>query len=145
MLRLLSFFEDAEGTTGGENTGASGSGSIWDSLSSNWYLLVILGVIIVGFVVYTILAQRKQKKRTQEMMSNLVIGSTVTTIGGIVGEIVQLDEKHIWLSTGTDDNKTTMQFLRQAIHSVAPAPGTPEAEAVAKAEQEKADEIDEIK
>ena len=146
LLQLLNFFEEVTGeeNPGGGASGGSG-GSFWDSLAKNWWMYLILVLVRVGFVVYTVLSQRKQKKRTQEMMSNLVIGNIVTTIGGIVGEIVEIDDKHIWLLTGTEGNKTTMQFLRQAVHSVAPAPGSPEAEAQAKAEKEKADEIDEIK
>ena len=145
MLELLNFFTE-EGAAGGDNAGAgTQSPSIWDSLASNWWMILIIGLIIVGFVVYTILTQRKQKKRTEEMMSKLVVGNIVTTIGGVVGEIVQIDDKHIWIATGTEDNRTTMQFLRQAVHSVAPAPGSPEAVAEAKVEQEKADEVDEIK
>ena len=134
MLELLNFF-DAADTATNENAG----GGI-----PQWVLWVVLGVVIIGFIVYTILAQRKQKKRAEEMMSKLVVGNIVTTIGGIVGEIIQIDDKHIWLTTGTDDNKTTMQFLRQAVHSVVAAPGVAEADVV-KTEEEKADEIDEIK
>ncbi len=131
MLELLNFFEDTESTGG------------------DWVSKLIMGIIfvvlIVGFILLMIIPQRKQKKRQQEMMSQLAIGSIVTTIGGLVGEVVQLDDTHIWLLTGIGDNKTTMQFLRQAIHSIAPAPGTPEAEALEKAEKEKENEIDEIK
>ena len=127
MLELLNFFEEAEGG----NTG--------------WIMWVILGVLFVGFILLMILPQRKQKKRAEEMMSKLSIGSIVTTIGGIVGEVIEMDDAHIWISTGTADNKTTMQFVRQAIHSIAPAPGSPEAEAVAQAEKAREEEIDEIK
>ncbi|MCH5151099.1 MAG: preprotein translocase subunit YajC [Clostridiales bacterium] len=133
MLELLNFFED------GGDGGNTGSGF------PSWAMYVIFGVLIVGMVLLMIIPQRRQKKKAQEMMAQLAVGSIVTTIGGIVGEVVELDDKHIWLLTGTGDNKTTMQFVRQAIHSIAPAPGSPEAEAEAKAEREKADEVDEIK
>ena len=133
MFGLLNFFEDVtEGTT--ELT-------FWDKYGT-W---IILAVLIVGMVLMMVIPQRKQKKRAEEMMSRLAIGSIVTTIGGIVGEVVELDYKHIWLLTGTGDNKTTMQFVRQAIHSIAPAPGSPEAVAEQKAAKEKEDEIDEVK
>ena len=132
MLELLNFFEPADSG----NTDSSG-----------WITWVILGVLLVGMVLLMIIPQRKQKKRAQEMMSKLAIGSIVTTIGGIVGEVIEMDDKHIWLLTGTGDNKATMQFVRQAIHSIAPAPGTPEFEAEQKAaeEKQKSDEVDEIK
>ena len=126
MLELLNFFE-------GEEAGNNG-----------WITWVILGVLLVGMVLLMILPQRRQKKRAEEMMSKLAVGSIVTTIGGIVGEVVEMDDKHIWLLTGTENNKTTMQFVRQAIHSIAPAPGDPEFQAQKAAEQ-KGDEVDEIK
>ncbi|MCH5153290.1 MAG: preprotein translocase subunit YajC [Clostridiales bacterium] len=132
MLELLNFFE-------AEDTGAAAGNA-----NNGWLMWVILGVLFVGFILLMIIPQRRQKKRAEEMMSKLAIGSVVTTIGGIVGEVVEMDDTHIWLLTGTEGNKTTMQFVRQAIHSIAPAPGTPEAEAAAKA-KEKADEVDEIK
>ena len=129
MLNLLSFFE-------GEETANPGS---------QWWVWVVGGVLIIVMILMMVIPQRKQKKKNEEMMAKLGIGSIVTTIGGIVGEVVQLDDKHIWLLTGVGDNKTTMQFVRQAIHSILPAPGSPEAVAEEKAEREKADEIDEIK
>ena len=134
MLNLLGFFEGE--TTGGEAAGG---------LANNWIIWVVGGVLIVGMILMMVIPQRKQKKRNEEMMSKLGLGSIVTTIGGIVGEVVELDDKHIWLLTGVGDNKTTMQFVRQAIHSIAPAPGSPEAIAEKKAEKEKSEEIDEIK
>ena len=131
LLQLLSFFEDNAANTG--------------SKMPEWVIYVVGGVLIVGMILLMVLPQRKQKKRQEQMMSTLAIGSIVTTIGGIVGKVVEMDDKHIWLLTGTGDNRATMQFVRQAIHSIAPAPGSPEAQAAEKAEKEKADEVDEIK
>lgn len=126
LTNLLAFFEE-----GNDNSG--------------WLMGVILGVLVIGMIVMMIVPQRKQKKRQQEMMARLAVGSIVTTIGGIVGEVVALDEQHIWLLTGTGDNRSTMQFVRQAIHSIAPAPGSPEAIAAEKKAEKEADEVDEIK
>lgn len=129
MLNLLNFFEPAEENPNG------------------WITWVILAVLVVGMVLMMIIPQRRQKKRTEEMMSMLKIGAIVTTIGGIVGEVVELDDQHIWLLTGTGEYKSTLQFVRQAIHAVAPAPGSAEYAAEQKAAEEKAkaEEDDEIK
>ena len=132
MLNLLNFFD-------GETTTQQGGGL------PGWVMWIILGALFVGFILLMFIPQRRQKKRAEEMMSRLAIGCVVTTIGGIVGEVVEMDDSHIWLLTGTGENKTTMQFVRQAIHSIAPAPGTPEAEAAAEAEKARAEEVDEIK
>lgn len=126
MLYLLNFFADAA---------TDGSGN-------SWLTWVILGVLVVGMILMMVIPQRKQKKRAEEMMSKLNVGSIVTTIGGIVGEVVQLDDKHIWISTGVDGNKTTMQFLRQAIHSVSTESAV---QAEVKAEAKEDNEEDEIK
>ncbi|HIU90979.1 MAG TPA: preprotein translocase subunit YajC [Candidatus Fimimonas merdipullorum] len=133
MLYLLNFFADA--ATDGSTAGTDGSGN-------SWLTWVILGVLVVGMILMMVIPQRKQKKRAEEMMSKLNVGSIVTTIGGIVGEVVQLDDKHIWISTGVDGNKTTMQFLRQAIHSVSTESAV---QAEVKAEAKEDNEEDEIK
>lgn len=126
MLYLLNFFADA----------------VTDGSGNGWLTWVILGVLVVGMILMMVIPQRKQKKRAEEMMSKLNVGSIVTTIGGIVGEVVQLDDKHIWISTGVDGNKTTMQFLRQAIHSVSTESAV---QAEVKAEAKEDNEEDEIK
>ena len=133
MLYLLNFFADA--ATDGSTAGTDGSGN-------SWLTWVILGVLVVGMILMMVIPQRKQKNRAEEMMSKLNVGSIVTTIGGIVGEVVQLDDKHIWISTGVDGNKTTMQFLRQAIHSVSTESAV---QAEVKAEAKEDNEEDEIK
>lgn len=131
LLQLLNFFDDAA-------TDSAKKGN-------EWIVWVVGGVLIIGMILLMVLPQRKQKKRQEEMMSKLGIGSIVTTIGGIVGEVVELDDKYVWLATGVGEGKTTMQFVRQAIHAIEPAPGSPEAQAAENAEKAKEDEIDEIK
>ena len=131
LMNLLGFFEEAAATDTPAKT--------------PWYVYAVGGVFLVIIVLMMIIPQRKQKKRQEEMMSKLSIGSIVTTIDGVVGEVVELDDKHFWLLTGTGDTKCTIQFLRQAILSIAPVPGSPEAEAEQKAAKNADDEIDEIK
>lgn len=131
MIALLNFFEEASGET--------------PQKGNNIIMWVIFGVLIVGMVLMMIIPNRKQKKRNEEMMARLCIGAIVTTIGGIRGEVVQLDEKYIWLLTGIDGDKTTMQFVRQAIHAIEPAPGSPEAKEEQKQAEKESEEIDEIR
>lgn len=128
MLELLNFEEAAQSTN-----------------NNGWVSIVLIAVTIVAFVLMLVIPNRKQKKQAEEMMAKLAVGSVVTTIGGIVGTVVELDDKHIWIVTGTADDKHTMQFVRQAIHSVSPAPDSPEGRAEALAEKKDANEDDEIK
>ena len=74
MWNLLNFFEGDEAP------------------KNSWITWVILGVLLVGMVLLMIIPQRRQKKKAEEMMSKLAVGSIVTTIGGIVGEVVEMDD-----------------------------------------------------
>lgn len=134
---LFEFLNFADAATDGTGTNANNS--------TPWLTIAIIAVTIVAFVLMLVIPNRKQKKQAQEMMSKLAVGSVVTTIGGIVGIVVQLDEKNIWLATGNDENRCVMQFVRQAIHSVSPAPDSPEGKAELSAEKKEANEQDEIK
>lgn len=127
MLSLLNFLSDGASST--TNNGMS------------WITIVVFGVLIVGMVLMMIIPQRKQKKAQEEMMSKLAIGSIVTSIGGIVGKVVKMDDQYIWIETGEEGTATTMKLLRQAIHSIAPAEGSPEAVAAEKAANDETDEI----
>ena len=133
MLTLLNFLSDGSSSGSGSNSTANSG--------MNWVTLVIFGVLIVGMILMMIIPQRKAKKRQEEMMSKLGVGSVITSIGGIVGKVVQLDDEYIWIETGMDGTATTMKLIRQAIHSIAPAEGSPEAVAQAKVEEEETDEI----
>lgn len=133
MLKSLLAFSEG---TGDQTPQSSGT---------EWLLYVGLGAILVIMIVWTIISQRRQKKRQEETMSKLAIGSIVTTYSGVVGEVVEMDEKHIWIRTGTSEQKSTMQLVRQAIMSIAPAPGSPEAIAAEEKAAKESDEVDEIK
>lgn len=133
MLNFLNFFE--------ESSTEGGSGN---SLTS-WIVIGVMLLFIVIFMVFSSRSSKKRQKETEEMLSKLAVGSIITTIGGIVGEVVQLDDEHVWIQTGTAENFSVVQFVRQAIHNVKPAPGTAEAIAEEKAERKDANEEDEIK
>lgn len=132
MLTLLNLLSDGS---------SSGSGSNNGNNSMGWMTWVIFGVLIVGMILMMIIPQRKAKKRQEEMMSKLGVGSIITSIGGIVGKVIQLDDEYIWIETGVEGTTTTMKLLRQAIHSIAPAEDSPEAKAQAQAAEEETDEI----
>ena len=76
-------------------------------------MLVILFVVLYFFMIKP---QKKQAKRDEEMRNSLEVGDEVTTIGGIVGEIVSIREETVMIETGKD--KTRIRFLRSAIRCV---------------------------
>ena len=90
LWNLFNFFADA----------ATGNGTTTDASQNGWVTWVIFGGIAIFMIVMMSLNQRKNKKAQAEMQSKIRVGATIMTIGGIVGEIIQMDAEHFWLATG---------------------------------------------
>lgn len=105
LNNMLMFFE-------GENTNKS--------TIPQWLIYVILGALVVFMIVTSLLQRRKQKKQAEQMTNNLKIGATITTIGGIVGTLIRMDEEQgcYYIETGIDDNKHVLKIVKNAIYSV---------------------------
>ncbi len=87
--------------------------------ASSWLMPVILGVFFVLMIVMTIVPQRKQKKKMQEMINSIQIGDKIMTIGGFVGTIVEYDAAtdHYVINVGTPENPTNVTIIKNAIRS----------------------------
>lgn len=87
---------------------------------STYIMLGILVVLIVVFVIFNARSKKKNKAAQEEMFKSYVPGSIVTTIGGIVGTIISVDEinETFVMETGMGDNKATMKFLKKAIYKI---------------------------
>ena len=82
----------ATGTT--TTTGSSTSGTIQFVLS--------IVVLFAVFYFFMIRPENKKKKKVEEMRSSLGNGDKITTIGGIMGEIVATSGDSITIETGED-------------------------------------------
>jgi preprotein translocase subunit YajC len=60
---------------------------------SSWGMWIMLLLVFVVMYVFMILPQRKQQKKLQEFRNALKKGDKVVTVGGIYGEIVEVNEK----------------------------------------------------
>ncbi|MBR1510640.1 MAG: preprotein translocase subunit YajC [Bacteroidales bacterium] len=60
---------------------------------SAWPTILMFGAIIVVMWLFMIRPQRKQQKELQEFRSGLKKGDKVVTVGGIYGEIVEVNDK----------------------------------------------------
>ena len=85
-----------------------------------WLIYVILGALVVFMIVTSLLQRRKQKKQAEQMTNNLKIGATITTIGGIVGTLIRMDDEQgcYYIETGIDENKHVLKIVKNAIYSV---------------------------
>ncbi len=61
--------------------------------SGSWSMWVMLAVIFVIMWLFMIRPQRKQQKELQAFRDGLKKGDKVVTVGGIYGEIVEVNEK----------------------------------------------------
>ena len=86
------------------------------SNASNWIMIGSFVLIAVVFYFVLIRPQRKQEKQANEMRNALQVGDEITTIGGIIGEIVSIKEETITIETSRD--RTKIRFLRSAVRSV---------------------------
>lgn len=76
---------------------------------------IILMVLIFYFLL--IRPQRKRDKADKEMKSSLKIGDNITTIGGIVGKIVNMKDEEDTFVIETSSDRTKMELRRMAIAS----------------------------
>ena len=89
---------------------AAGSGSAAASGISS----IIMMVVLVGvFYFFMIRPENKRKKKLQEMRSALSVGDKITTIGGMVGKIVNISGDLITFETGED--RVRIQVTKWAI------------------------------
>ena len=80
---------------------------------------IFLGVIVVLFIVMTIFNSRQRKKQMaeeQKKKDSLCTGTKVITIGGIIGEVVSVnnEENSFVLKTGTCE----ITFDKRAIYQM---------------------------
>ncbi len=78
--------------------------------------IVMLVVIIAVFYFVMYLPQKKQEKKITSMRDNLQVGDEITTIGGIIGQIISIKEETVLLETSAD--KTKIRVLRSAVKTV---------------------------
>lgn len=114
---------------------------------------IAIGVVLlllIAFFVWSFLSQKKKQKAYNETIAAIRPGNKVKTIGGIVGEVVEVNDEEgtFVLKTGdSQGNASFMKFDKQAIYQTdakpAEAPAAEEGEEQApeepfeKAEEEK--------
>lgn len=83
----------------------------------DYVLWIILGAFFVLMIVMTVIPQRKQKKKMQEMMSSLAVGDSIMTIGGFVGVITDVnpDTDRYTINVGNEENPVNVIIVKNAI------------------------------
>ena len=122
--------------------------------NNSWVSYVLIGVLVVILVASMILMNRRSKKRekeAQELIDAVKPGNKVTTIGGVVGIVVEVnpEDNTFVLETGSEDHgKCYIKFIRQAIYESDAVVEKKEAQAQAEAAVEEtatpAEEVAEV-
>ena len=98
------FLDAAASTT---NTGSS---------LGNILTLLMIPLLLVIMYFVMIRPQRKQEKEAANMRNSLSVGDEITTIGGIIGRVVNVKEDTFVLETTKE--RTRMRFERTAIKRI---------------------------
>lgn len=83
---------------------------------TNWLSLLILPLLLVVMYFVMIRPQRKQEKEAANMRNSLAVGDEVTTIGGIIGRVVNVKEDTFVLETTKE--RTRIRFERSAVRRI---------------------------
>lgn len=82
----------------------------------NYSLLLMMAVMVGALYFLMIRPQKKKEKQATELRNSIEIGDEVTTIGGIVGRVVNVKEDTFVLETAGE--RSRMRFKRWAIQDV---------------------------
>lgn len=122
---MLNFLEGAAGE-GVANPMSGGS------------MIVMLVVMLGVFYFFMIRPENKRKKEAEQMRSSVKNGDKVTTIGGIVGVIVDVKEDRFVLETSADQVRIEMMKWALSTNETAAARAAAETK---KAKEEKAKQM----
>ena len=78
-------------------------------------MLIPLVMVIVVFYFMLIRPENKRKKEAEQLRSSMKEGDTVTTIGGIIGVVVNVKEDKFVIETGAD--QVRIEFHKWALSS----------------------------
>ena len=97
--------------------------------------MVMLVVMLAVFYFMLIRPENKRKKEAEQMRSAVKTGDKITTIGGIIGTVVNVKEDKIVIETGAD--QVRVELAKWAVSSNETAAEAAQA-AAKKAQEERA-------
>ena len=94
---------------------------------------IIMLVVMFGVMYFLMIRpENKRKKEAEAMRSALKVGDKITTIGGIIGKVVDIKEDKFVIETGAD--QVRIEFAKWALSTNETAAETAKAEAKKAAE-----------
>ena len=94
-----------------------GSASVWDTIKSVGFPAIMIVGLVLVFWLLIIRPQKKQEKETQKMRNSIMVGDTITTIGGINGIVRQIKEDEDLYIIESSADKSKIAVKRWALQS----------------------------
>ena len=109
----------------------------------SWVFLGVIVAAIIALLVWSFISNKKRRKNIEETINAIKPGNKVKTVGGVIGEVVEVNEEEGTFVMRTGDsfgNCSYMKFDKQAIYQTdaKPEPAAPAAEKAASTEVTKA-------
>ena len=108
----------------------------------SWVFLGVIVAAIIALLVWSFISNKKRRKNIEETINAIKPGNKVKTVGGIIGEVVEVNEEEGTFVMRTGDsmgNCSYMKFDKQAIYQTDAKPEpAPAAEKAASTEVTKA-------
>lgn len=99
--------------------------------------LLLIYIVVIGavFIFMTSRGNKKRQSQAAQLQSALVVGAQVRTIGGLVGEVMEVTDEHVVLETTPG---VRLKFVKSAVAGVVP-PEEPVSEEAVSEELEPAE------
>ncbi|UCD73928.1 MAG: preprotein translocase subunit YajC [Phycisphaerales bacterium] len=110
----------AEGAGGGATTGDPGTTPDGNTGAANPFggnFIVIILVMVVAMFAFSMIGNRREKKKRQDLLSSIKKHDKVQTVGGVIGSIVEVKPDLVVLKVDESSN-TRITFSRSAIQQV---------------------------
>ena len=78
--------------------------------------IIMLVAMLAIFYFFMYRPQKKQEKQATDMRNALAVGDEITTIGGIIGKVVTINDDTLVLETSS--NKTKIRIHKWAVKTV---------------------------
>ena len=87
----------------------------WTALFDQPMMIILIAFVFLYFFLFR--SKRRQEKQKQDLLSQIKRGDRVQTIGGILGKVVDVEERKVLLKVDESSN-TKIWFSRNAVHRV---------------------------
>ena len=77
-------------------------------------MIIPMAILLVGMYFLSVRPENKKRKAAEEMRRELAIGDDITTVGGLMGKIVNIREDSVTFETGED--RVRIEVMKAAVN-----------------------------